>query len=353
MEPLEEKTRDYVVPFRIAGSRGETPLSKDSVEDTQGVGHVADLMLGAAHSDGKYCGREEKTVRGLLLQLLQRDRLPDALEAKLATFDPKRFDLVDSVSAFSENSATTNRRLIELVRLVCDADAMVALSEDNYLIALALALSMAPSEYHDLVVRESAGVNGGMKRVADIVLASAVLVLTAPLMLGIAIAIKLTSPGPVFFRQKRYGRAAEIIGVLKFRSMRTTGDGAAVTQATVGDPRITQLGMFLRRTSLDELPQLFNVLMGTMSLVGPRPHAIAHNHLYQVKIIEYMLRHKVKPGMTGWAQVNGWRGETDTLRKMVYRIEYDLEYIRNWSLWMDLKILWLTVFGRKVWENAR
>ncbi len=311
-------------------------------------------MLGAAHVDGEYSGEEQKTVRGLLLQLLQRDRLPDALEKQLATFDPERFDLRKSAKGFSESSRTDKRRLLELARLVCDADATVGLQEDNYLIGLALALSMMPEDYQDLVAEESSGVNGWLKRLEDIVIVVPCLLVAALPMALIAIGVKLSSPGPVFFRQRRYGRGAQPIGVLKFRTMRTQEDGATVKQATREDPRITPFGGFLRRTwlGLDELPQLFNVLKGEMSIVGPRPHAVAHNHLYQVKIIEYMLRHKVKPGITGWAQVNGWRGETDTLRKMVYRVEFDLEYLRRWSLWLDLKILWLTAFGRKVRENA-
>ena len=127
---------------------------------------------------------------------------------------------------------------------------------------------------------------------------------------------------------------------------------APVKQARRGDERVTPLGRFLRRTSLDELPQLINVLRGDMSLVGPRPHAVCHNEQYRLLIMEYMLRHKIKPGITGWAQVNGWRGETDTLRKMEYRVEHDLDYIRRWSPWLDLRILWLTVFGHKVRTNA-
>ena len=164
--------------------------------------------------------------------------------------------------------------------------------------------------------------------------------------------IKLTSKGPVFFRQRRYGLNGEVIEVLKFRSMRVAEDGPVVKQATKEDPRITPVGRFIRRTSIDELPQLFHVVSGKMSLVGPRPHAVAHNEEYRKRIQGYMLRHKVKPGLTGWAQVNGWRGETDTLEKMEKRIEHDLEYIRRWGLFFDLWIVFLTVFGRKVRQNA-
>ena len=164
-------------------------------------------------------------------------------------------------------------------------------------------------------------------------------------MVCIAIVLKLTSKGPVFFRQRRYGLNGEVIEVLKFRSMTVAEDGADVKQATQHDARITPFGAFLRRMSLDELPQLIHVVTGKMSLVGPRPHAVAHNELYRRKIQGYMLRHKVKPGLTGWAQVNGWRGETDTLEKMEKRIEHDLDYIRNWGLMLDLKIVLMTVTG--------
>jgi putative colanic acid biosynthesis UDP-glucose lipid carrier transferase len=171
-------------------------------------------------------------------------------------------------------------------------------------------------------------------------------------MLATAVAIKVTSKGPVFFKQRRYGLNGEVIEVLKFRSMRVQEDGAVVKQATKNDDRITPVGRFIRRTSIDELPQLFHVVTGSMSLVGPRPHAVAHNEEYRTRIKRYMLRHKVKPGLTGWAQVNGWRGETDTLEKMEKRIEHDLEYIRRWGLLFDLWIIFLTVFGRKVRQNA-
>ncbi|MBN8614076.1 MAG: undecaprenyl-phosphate glucose phosphotransferase [Deltaproteobacteria bacterium] len=196
------------------------------------------------------------------------------------------------------------------------------------------------------------GVDGVVKRIEDIVLGVLAVLVASPVMLATAIAIKLTSKGPVFFKQRRYGLNGEVIEVLKFRSMRTQDDGAVVKQATKNDDRITPVGKFIRRTSVDELPQLFHVVTGSMSLVGPRPHAVAHNEEYRTRIKRYMLRHKVKPGLTGWAQVNGWRGETDTLEKMEKRIEHDLEYIRRWGLLFDLWIIFLTIFGRKVRQNA-
>ena len=187
------------------------------------------------------------------------------------------------------------------------------------------------------------GINGLAKRASDIVLASLILVLIAPVLLAVAIGVKRSSPGPIVFKQRRNGVDGKEILVYKFRSMRVMENGGKVTQATKGDPRVTPFGAFIRRTSLDELPQFINVLQGRMSIVGPRPHAVAHNEQYRELVQAYMLRHKVKPGITGWAQVNGYRGETDTLDKMIGRVEYDIDYLRNWSLTMDLRIIAKTV----------
>ena len=188
------------------------------------------------------------------------------------------------------------------------------------------------------------GVNGWLKRLEDLLLATVILGVMALPMLAIAAAIRISSPGgPVIFRQRRYGLNGTVVEVWKFRTMNVLEDSGNIEQARKNDPRITAMGGFLRRTSLDELPQFFNVLQGHMSIVGPRPHAIAHNEQYRGLIHGYMLRHKVKPGITGWAQVNGWRGETDTLEKMRKRVEFDLEYVRNWSLWLDMRIVLLTM----------
>ena len=187
------------------------------------------------------------------------------------------------------------------------------------------------------------GTHGLIKRLSDIVLASAILTLIAPLLLVLALGVKLSSPGPVIFKQRRNGLDGEEITVYKFRSMHTLDNGSHVPQATKGDARVTRFGAFIRRTSLDELPQFINVLQGRMSIVGPRPHAVAHNAEYRRLIKAYMVRHKVRPGITGWAQVNGLRGETETVEKMRERVEYDLEYLRNWSLALDLQIIVRTV----------
>ncbi len=188
------------------------------------------------------------------------------------------------------------------------------------------------------------GADGLVKWVSDMILAALILLLISPLLVAIAAAVKLTSPGPAIFKQRRYGLDGAEILVYKFRSMTVCEDGDAIRQAQKGDSRITPLGAFLRRTSLDELPQFINVLQGRMSIVGPRPHAVSHNEQYRKVIKGYMVRHKVKPGITGWAQVNGYRGETDTIDKMQGRVEYDLDYLRNWSLRLDLHIIMKTVY---------
>ncbi len=188
------------------------------------------------------------------------------------------------------------------------------------------------------------GVDGWIKRLEDIVLASLILLVISLPMLVIALGVKLSSPGPVLYKQNRYGLRGNRIEVWKFRTMTVCEGEGEVKQAQQSDSRITAFGAYLRRNSLDELPQFINVLQGSMSIVGPRPHAVIHNEEYRKLINGYMLRHKVKPGITGLAQINGWRGETDTLDKMEKRIEYDLDYIKNWSLWLDFKIIFLTVF---------
>lgn len=196
------------------------------------------------------------------------------------------------------------------------------------------------------------GVDGFLKRLVDLSIASTALLVAGIPMLMIAAAVKLTSAGPVIFRQKRYGLDGKQIDVWKFRSMTVCENGDAVQQAKKNDSRLTSIGGFLRKSSLDELPQIFNVLSGQMSLVGPRPHAMAHNEFYRKQIEGYMLRHKVKPGMTGLAQVNGCRGETETLDKMEARVHFDHKYIRDWSIWLDLKIIFKTFSVVLARQNA-
>ncbi|WP_159870271.1 MULTISPECIES: undecaprenyl-phosphate glucose phosphotransferase [unclassified Raoultella] len=196
------------------------------------------------------------------------------------------------------------------------------------------------------------GINMLFKRLEDIIVSSVILILISPVLFVISCAVKFSSPGPIIFRQIRYGMDGKPIKVWKFRSMTVMENDDKIIQATKNDIRVTKVGRFLRSTSLDELPQFINVLLGQMSVVGPRPHAVSHNEQYRSLIQGYMLRHKVKPGITGLAQINGWRGETDTLEKMEKRIEYDLLYIRGWSIWLDLKIIFLTVFKGFINKSA-
>jgi putative colanic acid biosynthesis UDP-glucose lipid carrier transferase len=201
----------------------------------------------------------------------------------------------------------------------------------------------------DLNRPQIAGAYAIGKDLFDRVFAAFALLVTAPLLVTIAVVVKLTSPGPVIFRQRRLGLNGKSFYLYKFRSMRYE-PLENVSQATTNDSRVTPVGRVLRRTSLDELPQFFNVLVGDMSVVGPRPHALQHNEIYRKKLERYMLRHRVKPGITGWAQINGFRGETDTDDKMAMRVQHDIHYIKNWSFWLDLKIIFLT--GLKGWYGS-
>ena len=238
------------------------------------------------------------------------------------------------------------KRIAQVLDLCGDTTASVHLIPDFFTYNLLHARMGVVGDLQTLSIYETPilGFNDIMKRSFDIVFSLLVLLCIFFPMLFIAAAVKLTSSGPVIFKQARYGLDGRPIFVWKFRSMTTMDNGDKVVQATKGDVRITKVGAFIRKTSLDELPQFINVLQGRMSVVGPRPHAVAHNEEYRRLIPYYMLRHKVKPGITGWAQINGYRGETDTLDKMEGRIDYDLDYIRNWSLLMDVKIIFLTVF---------
>lgn len=204
----------------------------------------------------------------------------------------------------------------------------------------------------DLSVTPISGYSRLLKRIEDIVIGSLILILISPICMLIAITIKLTSPGPVLFKQYRTGANGRHFKVYKFRSMHMHEEKGSVTQAVKGDIRVTKVGHFLRRTSLDELPQFFNVLQGHMSIVGPRPHALNHNEYYKNLVESYMRRHMVKPGITGWAQMCGYRGETDTLEKMQKRVEHDLWYIDNWSVRLDIKIIILTIFKGFINKNA-
>jgi putative colanic acid biosynthesis UDP-glucose lipid carrier transferase len=236
-------------------------------------------------------------------------------------------------------------RILKLLEDLRDTTASIYFVPDVLLFDLIQARVDSIGGMPALAVCESPfrGLDAALKRASDLALAGAILALIAPLALGIALGVKWSSPGPVLFRQRRYGLDGREIVVYKFRTMTCMEDGGEVRQATRDDQRVTPFGAFLRRYSLDELPQFVNVLQGRMSVVGPRPHAVAHNEQYRRLIRGYMIRHKVKPGITGLAQVNGLRGETDSLDKMRARIEYDLAYLRNWSLLLDLQIVLKTV----------
>ncbi|HTV78665.1 MAG TPA: undecaprenyl-phosphate glucose phosphotransferase [Steroidobacteraceae bacterium] len=277
------------------------------------------------------------------------DRLAHVLEPSRLTGHCK--DVADYVRAQGVNVVyialplSNVPRMSELMMALRDTTASVYFVPDAFAFDLIQgrlveingmpALSVCDTPFH--------GMDAVLKRATDLVAASIGVLLISPVMLAVAVAVKTTSKGPILFRQRRYGLNGEEILVYKFRSMRVAEDGPVVTQATRGDPRVTRVGRFIRKTSLDELPQLFNVLQGKMSLVGPRPHAIAHNEMYRKLISGYMIRHKVRPGITGLAQVNGMRGETETLEKMAERVRYDLEYLRNWSPWLDVKIVFKTL----------
>jgi len=339
-------------PVRIT-NRPEWTLQR--TDDVEGLFPLADLLMAAAWADGNLDPRERDKAMETLCTLLgcEWNDLPPPLVVRVADFDPAAFDLSSCAAAFAQMPPRERRRLVAMVREICDANGAFDLEEDRFVRAVVFALALTEEDLGDLVVHIAPGLDGPLKRAFDVLFAGTFLATAWPLLLGLAIAVRTTSRGPAIFKQRRYGVGGEEIEVWKFRTMTVAEDGADVKQATKNDTRITPLGKVLRRTSLDELPQFINVLKGDMSVVGPRPHAVAHNRHYRTQILEYMLRHKVKPGITGWAQVNGWRGETDTLDKMVGRVEHDLEYMRRWSLPFDLKIVWLTVFGKKVRQNAR
>jgi putative colanic acid biosysnthesis UDP-glucose lipid carrier transferase len=335
--------------YRLTGLR---PSSVPPPPEEDLLRTIADVLLVGANADGEVCDREKRTITRILTELSGHDHLPRWLEEHVDAFVPDAFDLSAAAARLRKLPPVQRRHVAELTRAVCDANNEFDLDEERFLVGLVLAMALAHEDVGDLVVHAAHGVDGVAKRIFDVLFAGAVVVAGWPLGAAIAAAVRLSSPGPVLFKQRRYGRNGEEILVWKFRTMRVVENDGDVRQARRDDPRVTRLGAFLRRTSFDELPQFWNVLRGEMSVVGPRPHAVSHNEQYRRQILEYMLRHKVKPGITGWAQVNGWRGETDTLEKMIQRVAYDIEYIRRYSFLFDLKIIFLTVFGRRARHNA-
>ncbi len=305
----------------------------------------------------------------LLLKALRVQREP--WNSVVGVFDERKEKRESSVNLGEVALMGGLDELIDLVRQNAVDDIVIALpwSAGNRLIDLVAQLDDLPVDVNiasdlashvfprstlkwlsgvavlDVVRKPLSGWRAALKNVEDKVIACGLIILLSPVMLAVALAVRLNSPGPILFRQQRYGFNNRVFHVYKFRSMyHNRGPEEGTPQATRSDPRVTRVGAFIRKTSLDELPQLFNVLEGTMSLVGPRPHAIDHNRLYGNLIDSYFARHKMKPGITGWAQVNGLRGETDTPEKMEARVKYDLQYIENWSIWLDFKILVMTAF---------
>jgi putative colanic acid biosynthesis UDP-glucose lipid carrier transferase len=328
----------YTQTVAIAGCTAAAERLISAFQSEPALGYVLRGIYDDRAAPRRFAGAEQLAeVRGTLSDLVAdaRDGRIDAVYIAL----PLRAEV----------------RSAELVRRLADTTASVFFVPDFFVFDLLHARWGTVGGVSVLSIFDTPfqGVGGWLKRLEDVVLGTIGLILIAPVMIAIAIGVKVTSPGPILFRQRRYGLSGREIYVLKFRTMTVCEDGPNVQQAQANDKRITPLGAFLRRTSLDELPQLLNVVGGSMSLVGPRPHAVAHNELYRQKIQGYMLRHKVKPGITGWAQVNGWRGETETIEKMERRVEHDLHYIHNWKVSLDFKILFLTVFGSRVRQNAR
>ena len=340
-------------PVAMLAAQMLVPIAMPRLMKAEGLQRVA-VIVGAGSLGQKLAERIAATpFLGVTVAGYFDDRTGDRLGA---TESMNMLGSVDQLAQYAKTHRVdliylampmaSQPRILKLLDELCDTTASVYFAPDIFLFDLIQARMDTIGGMPVLAVCETPfyGVNSIVKRVSDIVLASIILVLIAPILAVIALGVKLSSPGPVLFRQRRYGLDGQEIVVYKFRSMTVTEDGPVVTQATKNDARVTPFGAFIRKTSLDELPQFINVLQGRMSIVGPRPHAIAHNEMYRKLIKSYMIRHKVKPGITGWAQVNGLRGETDTVEKMKARIEYDLDYLRHWSLTLDLRIIWKTIF---------
>lgn len=317
------------------------------------------IVIAGAGELGQRLARNAITTRSLGLNLL--GFFDDALVGQLISLKPGTHgfsvlgtldEMIDFIQAHKVDMVylalpmRAEDRLGEIIDKLQDTTASVYFAPDIFMFSLLNAnlTDLRGIPLISLWETPFFGVYGWLKRVEDLILGCLILILVSPLLLIIALGVKLTSPGSVLFKQKRYGLDGKEIQVYKFRTMTVCEDGAVVTQACPNDQRVTPFGKFLRRTSLDELPQFFNVIKGNMSIVGPRPHAVAHNEYYRSRIPGYMLRHKIRPGITGLAQINGCRGQTEALEDMGKRIEYDLEYFKLWSVWVDLKIIFKTMF---------
>ncbi len=303
----------------------------------------------------------QQTFAGVsLLRILPESALIPDDDAAPILMDRHYQDLVDQVRS---------GQVDQIIVVMTSGDATRTLALVNQLAALAVPVNVVVDQdlsvlLHNPINRIGGdtvieyrphrldGLHGFAKQIFDYCFALAALIAASPLLLLIAFLIKATSPGPVLFKQRRHGLGHNVFQIYKFRTMTVCEDGDVVTQARRNDQRITRIGSILRRTSLDELPQFLNVLRGEMSVVGPRPHAVAHNREHSALLKDYAFRHNVKPGITGWAQVNGFRGETDTLDKMRQRVALDTDYIRNWSFWLDMKIVFMTIWAVIRPQNA-
>ena len=326
--------RGYRRDLKRAVIVGAGPLGC-RLADVLGSDHGSGIEIQALYDDKKPMGNQLITPEGRALTVA------GDLAQMVKDVTAQRIEIVYFALPMQEE-----RRILESIEHLHDTPASIYVVPDLFIAELAEARWGRIGELPMVALFEEpfGGISGGVKRLEDLLLATLALTLLLLPMLVIALLVKLTSDGPVLFRQRRYGLMGEEIQVWKFRTMTVCEDGPEIPQAQANDARVTPLGHFLRRTSLDELPQFVNVLQGRMSIVGPRPHAVAHNELYRKLIRGYMRRHKVRPGITGWAQVNGARGETKEVAAMEQRVRYDLEYIQNWSLWFDLRIILRTVW---------
>ena len=351
----------FTTPILLFGARLLMPVVLPRMMAAEGVQRLA-VIAGEGELGRKLAVRiGSAPYLGIRVAGFFEDRGPDRLA------EAGRHDVLGSLGELAAYVKThrvdliyltlpmaSQPRILNLLEELHDTTASIYFTPDIFLFDLIQARMDAIGGIPVVAVCETPfyGLNGLIKRLSDIAIAVSALVIVLPVMIAITAAIKLTSPGPVLFTQRRYGLDGREIIVYKFRTMTVVEDGSVVRQATRDDARVTPLGAFLRKYSLDELPQFVNVLQGRMSVVGPRPHAVAHNETYRKLIRGYMIRHKVKPGITGWAQVNGLRGETETLDKMRERIEYDLSYLRNWSLQLDLQIVLKTILVVLRSQNA-
>jgi putative colanic acid biosynthesis UDP-glucose lipid carrier transferase len=335
--PLALLLADSLAPFVERIVEGYAPPERHVIIGANEAGIELARRIARSRGGAKFYG---------FLDFRSADRVPEGLDHPIVS-SCSAADLADFVR---RNSITrvylalpiaTTPRVEELIKELRDSTASIYFVPNIFAFDLLQArtvdingmpvLSICDSPFH--------GISAFWKRAFDVCLAMVVMLLAWPAFLLLGLAIKFSSPGPIIFKQRRYGLNGEEILVYKFRSMTVCEDGPVVAQAQERDHRVTPLGAFLRKTSFDELPQILNVLEGTMSFVGPRPHAVAHNEEYRKLISGYMIRHKVRPGITGWAQVNGLRGETTTVDRMQQRVQYDLDYLDNWSLGLDLKII--------------